>query len=99
MCSCGGKRPAVPKSTAVGSCPDKPWTVECILDVFCKGDAEDREVVKKLPRLTVRKRNPKQVHYKKYVGGTWVDNGFTSAGSARGTTIEVNADETCCEAA
>jgi hypothetical protein len=99
MCSCGGKRPPAPKSTAVLTCPDKPWDVQCILDVFCKGDAEDREVVKKLPRLTIHNRNPKQVHYKKYQGGKWVDGGFTSGGSANGTTVWVNADTNCCDAA
>jgi hypothetical protein len=83
----------------VASCPDKPWDVKCVLAIFCSGDAQDREVVKKLPRLTVINRRPKQVHYKKYVGGKWVDGGFTSGGSASGTTVKINQDTTCCEAA
>jgi len=99
MCSCGGKRPPTPKSTAVLNCPDRAWDVKCILDIFCKGDAEDKEVVKKLPRLTVRNREPKEVHYKKFEGGTWVDGGFTSGGSASGTTISVNNDTKCVDAA
>lgn len=78
---------------------DKPWDVKCILNIFCNGDSEDREVVKKLPKLTVHKRQAKQVHYKKYIGGKWVDDGFTSAGSANGTTVWVNEDSGCHETA
>jgi hypothetical protein len=88
-----------PRSTAVLSCPNKPWDVQCILDIFCKGDAEDREVVKKLPRLTIHNRNTKQVHFKKYQDGSWVEGGFTSGGSAFKTEVWVNADTNCCEAA
>jgi hypothetical protein len=73
--------------------------VQCILDIFCKGDAEDRAVVSKLPLLTVHRREAKQVHYKKYEGGKWKDGGFTSGGSARGTTVFVNEKTTCCDAA
>jgi len=99
MCSCGGHRPKIPKSTVKMDCPDKPWTVDCILDIFCNGDAEDKAVVTKLPRLTVYKREPKQVHYKKYANGKWEDGGFTSGGSARGTKVWVNQDTNCCNAA
>ncbi len=99
MCSCGGKRPPAPKSTAIVPCPDTPWDVKCILDIFCTGDSEDREVVKKLPRLTIHRRQTKQVHYKKYRGGKWVDGGFTSGGSASETTVWVNEDTNCCDAA
>lgn len=99
MCSCGGQRPQKPKSTSITKCPHAPWDVKCILDIFCNGDNEDKEVVKKLPRLTVNKREPKQVHYKKYESGKWVDDGFTSGGSASGTTVWVNQDTNCCDAA
>jgi hypothetical protein len=99
MCSCGGKRPDPPKSSAIAHCPDRPWDVKCILDIFCNGDAEDKEVVKKLPRLTIHNRTPKEVHYKKFKGGKWEDGGFTSAGSANGTTVWVNNDTKCAEAA
>jgi hypothetical protein len=99
MCSCGGKRPTTPKSTAIQKCPEEAWDVKCILDIFCNGDKEDKEVVTKLPRLTVHRRTPKQVHYKRYESGAWVDDGFKSGGSARGTTVWVNADTNCCNAA
>jgi len=99
MCSCGGKRPKAPKPAAKVSCPDTPWDVKCILDIFCKGDAADRDVVTKLPKLTIHRREVKEVHYKKFVGGTWVDDGFTSGGSASGTTVWVNQDTKCCDAA
>ncbi len=75
------------------------WTEDCILDILCKGDNEDKEVVKKLPRLTIHKRKPKQVHYKKYEGGRWVDGGFTSGGSARGTEVWINENTECEDAA
>jgi hypothetical protein len=78
--------------------PDKPWSIDCILDILCNGDAEDKQVVNKLPRLTVISREPKQVHYKKFEGGKWVDGGFTSAGSASGTTVKINKDQGCREA-
>jgi hypothetical protein len=81
------------------SVPERPWDVKCILDILCCGDAEDRAVVGKLPRLTVVKRQPKEVHYKKYAGGTWVDDGFTSGGSALGTKVWVNSDTHCNDAA
>jgi hypothetical protein len=73
--------------------------MQCILDIFCKGDAEDREVVKKLSRLTVNNREPKQVHYKKYEGGHWVDDGFESGGSELRPTIWINNDSNCEDAA
>jgi len=99
MCSCGGKKPAPPKPTTIVACTDKPWDVQCILDIFCKGDAEDRAVVGKLPKLTIKRRETKFVHYKKFKGGKWVDDGFTSGGSAQGTNVAVNADTNCCNAA
>lgn len=55
--------------------------------------------MKKLPRLTINKQQPKQVHYKKYENGTWVDGGFTSGGSALGTEVWINDDTNCTEAA
>jgi hypothetical protein len=73
--------------------------VQCILDIFCKGDAQDRDIVSKLPRLTVNNRVPKQVHFKKFHNGSWVDDGFESGGSALGTTIWVNNDSNCQDAA
>src|SRR5262245_44706574 len=99
MCSCGGSRPPPPKPKAKINCPDTPWDVKCILDIFCKGDSQDREVVKKMPKLTIHRREKKQVHYKKFKGGTWVDDGFTSGGSALGTKVWVNQDTNCCDAA
>jgi len=99
MCSCGGQKPPKPKSTSKTPCPNAPWDVKCILDIFCNGDSADKDVVKKLPRLTVHKRETKQVHYKKYEKGKWVDDGFTSGGSAVGTTVWVNEDTNCCDAA
>jgi len=78
---------------------DRPWDVKCILDIFCKGDSEDKEIVKKLPRLTIHKRQAKEVHYKQYTHGKWIDGGFTSGGSAVGTTVWVNQDTNCREAA
>lgn len=99
MCSCGGKKPSAPKPSAVMPCGDKPWDVQCILDIFCGGDAQDRAVVGKLPKLTITRRETKQVHFKRFKGGTWVDDGFTSGGSAQGTKIAVNADTNCCDAA
>lgn len=98
MCSCGGKKPAPPKPLLV-PCPDKPWDVQCILDIFCKGDAEDRAVVGKLPKLTIKRRETKYVHFKRFKGGKWLDDGFTSGGSASGTNVAVNADTNCCNAA
>jgi len=84
---------------AVLKCPNVPWDVACILNIFCNGDTEDKETVKKLQRLTVKNREAKQVHFKKYLGGKWVDDGFTSGGSARGATVWINKDTNCCEAA
>ena len=75
------------------------WDVDCILDIFCNGDAEDQQVVTKLPLLTVHRRETKQVHFKRYVGGVWIDDGFTSGGSARDTTVWINADSSCEDAA
>src|SRR5262249_3811410 len=80
----GGRRAAPPTPTAKLSCPATPWDVKCILDIFCKGDAEDREVVKKLPKLTIHKRETKHVHFKRFKSGVWEDDGFTSGGSALG---------------
>jgi hypothetical protein len=88
-----------PLEQSKGTGAEAPWDIKCILDIFCKGDREDQEVVKKLPRLTVHKREPKQVHFKKYTGGKWTDGGFTSGGSASGTTVAVNEDTKCSEAA
>ena len=101
MCSCGGEQPKEPKKqSSILNCRPGPWDVDCILDIFCNGDAEDRAVIAKLPKLTVHKREPKQVHYKEYRGGKWVDDGFTSGGSAiPGKEVWVNEDEGCAEAA
>jgi hypothetical protein len=99
MCSCGGKKPSPPKSTAIANCPDRPWDVKCILGVFCNGDSEDKEVVKKLPRLTIKNREPKEVHFKKFKNGKWEDGGFTSGGSANGPNVAINSDTKCAEAA
>jgi hypothetical protein len=88
-----------PLSPITGVDLKKPWDVDCILKIFCNGDSEDKSVVGKLPRLTVHKREPKQVHFKRFVGGTWVDDGFPSGGSASGTTVSINADKSCAEAA
>lgn len=103
MCSCGGKRPQKPQSTLITNCRSGPWDVDCILDIFCNGDKEDKEVVKKLPRLIIHNREPKQVHYKKYEGGKWVDGGFTSGGSALDTTpkrtVWINQGQDCRNAA
>jgi hypothetical protein len=87
------------EASGITNCSGGKWDVDCILDIFCKGDRQDMEVVKKLPRLTIHKREPKQVHYKKFEGGKWVDGGFTSGGSARGTTVWINEGTDCCDAA
>jgi hypothetical protein len=73
--------------------------MQCILDIFCKGDSEDREVVKKLPRLTVHNREPKQVRYMRFRNGKWEADGFETGGSALGTTIEINNNINCEDAA
>jgi uncharacterized Zn-binding protein involved in type VI secretion len=75
------------------------WDVDSILKTFCGGDSEDKAVVSKLPKLTVHMREAKQVHFKKFQGGKWVDGGFTSGGSANGTTVRVNAQTSSSEAA
>ena len=96
---CQQNPPAPP--AALPPPPPGSWTVQCILDIFCKGDSQDRDVVAKLPRLTVNNRQPKQVHYKRYHNGSWEDDGFESAGSASRTTrtVSINNDNNCQDAA
>jgi hypothetical protein len=79
--------------------PPGSWNVQCVLDILCKGDSQDRDVVKKLPRLTVLNREPKHVHYKTFHNGNWVDEGFDRGGSAQGTTIWINNNNNCEQAA
>ena len=76
-----------------------PWDIACILQIFCNGDTEDKAVIGKLPLLTVHRRHPKQVHYKEFVGGQWIDGGFPSGGSADGRTVWINNGSSCAHAA
>ncbi len=75
------------------------WDSDCILKIFCSGDKSDKEIVSKLSKLTIHKRMVKQVHFKKYVKGSWVDSGFTSGGSANGKEVWINEDTECDNAA
>lgn len=93
--------PSAPKPVA--GCPppdglDDPWTIECLLKIFC---LQDKDLVRRLQQTTVVIRD--EIVYTDYYydGTSWQEEEFTAGGISDfdTKTVELSEDMTCEQAA